>query len=136
MAATVNTCSEGMISAPRRQQILDSYCEYEHRHKRLLRWRALGYSILIYSAAELLFLLSASPNYHIYWYLAALSGIGMSLPLTLLCQLALRKIVRDRNNLSRQLFSAGLRIDEDYQLLTNTTHPRLMAKNSRMAGGQ
>ena len=136
MAATENTCSEGMTSTPRWQRVLDNYCEYEHRHKRLLRWRALGYSILICSAAELIFLLSESSSYPIYRYAAALTGIGMALPLTLLCQLTLHKIVQERNNLSRELFSGGLRIDEDYQLLTNTAHPKLVAKNSRMAAGQ
>lgn len=138
MTATANFCSDD-TPPPRRlqlQHLLDSHCEYEQRYRRLLQWRALGYAIMIYSVAKLVFLLSSSSGYHLYWYVAALIGIGMTLPVTLLCQLALRKIARERKELARELFSAGLRIDADYRLLTNTAHPRLVATSSRMADGQ
>lgn len=115
------------------QQLLDSYCEYEQRHKRLLQWRALGFAILIYSVFLLFFLTSAASHFHSYWLTAAIAGFFTALPLTLYCQLALRRIMRLRRNLSRELYSAGLRIDEEYQLLTNSAYPRLVARTGNMA---
>jgi len=32
------------------------------------------------------------------------------------------------------LYSAGLRIDEEHQLLTNSAYPRLIARTGMMAG--
>lgn len=115
------------------QQMLDSYCEYEQRHKRLLQWRALGFAILIYSLCVLIFLAGAAPHYHSYWLLAAISGMLAALPLTLYSQFALRRTMRLRKHLSRELYAAGLRIDEEHRLLTNSPHPRLVAKTGKMA---
>lgn len=134
MTGTTDTCTVNTNHDTRWQQLLDSYCSYEQRHKRLLQWRALSYAILIYSLGIFVFLPGAASHYQSYWLIGAFSGIVIALPLTLCCQLALRKIGRNRNHISHELFTAGLRIDEDYQLLTNTAHPRLVAKPSRLGG--
>lgn len=136
MTGTTDTCADNTVHDTQWQQLLDSYCSYEQRHKRLLQWRALSYAILIYSAGILFFLLGAASHYQSYWFIGAISGIVVTLPLTLCCQLALRRIGHNRNHISRELFIAGLRIDENHRLLTNTAHPRLVAKPSRLGGNQ
>lgn len=134
MTGSAYACSHDKNSDTRWQQLLISYCEYEQRHKRLMQWRALGFAILIYSVCILVFLAGATPHYHSYWFLAAIAGFFAALPLTVYCQFALRRTRRLRKNLSRELYYAGLRIDEDYQLLTNSVYPRLVARTGKVAG--
>lgn len=136
MTGITSTCLQHADSENQWQQLLDTYCDYEQRHKRLLQWRALGYALLFSSAAVLVFLLGSASHYHSYWLVAAVIGVVLALPLTFHCQLALGKVERRRRNISRKLFDAGLRVDEDYHLLTNTAHPKLVAKTGRIAGSQ
>lgn len=134
MTGTAEICTDNTVPDARWQQLLDSYCGYEKRRQRLLQWRALSFAILISSAGILVFLLGAASHYQSYWLVGGISGMVFALPLTLCCQLALRKVGRNRKHLSHELFIAGLRIDDNYQLLTNTAHPRLVAKPSRLGG--
>lgn len=110
------------------QTLLQQYCDCQNGQRRLLQFRALSHGVLLFSIALLLFLLDANAQYYGELLFIAMLGMVISLPLALYSQWALRKIIRQHKQIAQAMFSAGLRVDDDKQLVTNTAHAKLIAR--------
>lgn len=127
MTGRVHVWGNGTNSDPHWQHLLESYCYYEENHHRLVKWRAVVYVVLVYSVVNFLFLLDSSSHSHNAWFVACLIGIAIAIPLAIYCQLGLYKVMKQRQRLSREMFNAGLRVDEEQRLVTNTIRPKVVA---------
>ncbi|MFU8837188.1 MAG: hypothetical protein ACNA75_02710 [Thiohalomonadaceae bacterium] len=110
------------------QTLLQQYCDCQKAQRRLLQFRALSHGVLLFSIALLLFLLDANAQYYGELLFIAMLGMLLSLPLALYSQWALGKAIRQHKQIAQAMFSAGLRVDDDKQLVTNTAHAKLIAR--------
>lgn len=127
LTGSVQGWREDADSDSRWQYLLDSYCYYENRYKSFIKWRALAYVILVYSVVNLIYLLDSSSHFHNAWFVGSLFGIAITTPTIIYFHIIVRKVKRRRKALSREMFYAGFRVDDEQRLVTDNAHPKVVA---------
>lgn len=107
---------------------LEQFYRCKQGLRRIQQLRAISFGVMIYSFAKLLFLLSGSAQFYAEWMLLAMAGIVLTLPVVIYSQWWQRRLSSQHKQISRDMFAAGLRVDDDNQLLTNTAHATLIAR--------
>lgn len=108
------------------QTKFNTFFYWDSRYKHLSQLHAIFFGLFILTAGLFYFVLNSTPQYDACLLTLSMFGMAISLPLSIVLRLFLSRAKSRKNDLARQFFFAGLRIDKTL-LVTNVAHSEIVA---------